>query len=81
MPVLTGNKIELNISDESTITEASGSRIRPEITPPMSQEIASMPLLRREKILGIREQLAQGTYDLDERLDVVLDRLLVDINT
>ena len=40
-----------------------------------------MPLLRREKILGIREQLAQGTYDLDERLDVVLDRLLVDINT
>ncbi|MDO8302327.1 MAG: hypothetical protein Q7T18_03705 [Sedimentisphaerales bacterium] len=28
------------------------------------------------RIFTIRRQLAEGTYDLDERLDAILDRLL-----
>jgi hypothetical protein len=47
----------------------------------MLQQIASLPPARIVKILEVREQLAQGKYDLDERLDAVLDRLLADINT
>jgi hypothetical protein len=31
---------------------------------------------RKERIFTIRQQLAEGTYDLDERLDAILDRLL-----
>jgi hypothetical protein len=80
MSVLTGYNDGLTVSGESIIAEASGS-IRSKITPQMLLEIVSMPQVRREKILGIREQLAKGTYDLDERLDVVLERLLKDINT
>jgi hypothetical protein len=31
------------------------------------------------KILKIRKQLAEGTYDINKRLNVVLDRLLEDL--
>jgi hypothetical protein len=31
------------------------------------------------KIIRIRQQLAHGRYDLDERLDAVLERILADI--
>ena len=66
---------------EGTITETSGCMMQPRITPPMLQGIVSLPRARIVKILEIREQLARGIYDLDERLDAVLDRLLADINT
>jgi hypothetical protein len=59
----------------SSIAYAFGNKL-PEITPPM---IASLPKVRRKKILRLRQQLAHGSYDLDERLDAVLDRILMDI--
>ena len=59
----------------STITDTFGNKRR-ETTSPM---IASLPKARRKKILRLRQQLAHGTYDLDERLDAVLDRILTDI--
>ena len=31
---------------------------------------------RREKVRVIREQLAEGTYDLDEHLDTIVESLL-----
>jgi hypothetical protein len=34
------------------------------------------PQDRKDRIFTIRQQLAAGTYDLDERLDAILDRLL-----
>jgi hypothetical protein len=34
---------------------------------------------RREKVLQVRRQIAEGTYDLDQRIDAVLDRLLKDL--
>jgi|GEM_PF-1758167 hypothetical protein len=66
---------------ESTMAETFGSGIRPQITPPMLRKIALLPPARIVKILEVREKLAWGTYDLDERLDAVLGRLLADINT
>jgi hypothetical protein len=59
-----------------SIAYAFGDNIRPEITPPM---IPSLTKVRRKKILRVRQQLAHGTYDLDERLDAVLERILIDI--
>jgi anti-sigma28 factor (negative regulator of flagellin synthesis) len=35
-----------------------------------------LPLVRRKKILKLRRQLAEGTYEIDERLSIALDRLL-----
>jgi len=34
------------------------------------------PQDRKDRIFTIRRQLAEGAYDLDERLDAILDRLL-----
>jgi hypothetical protein len=84
MPVFTECRGVATISGqntEETIAEASGRKLRPPITPLMLQYIAWLPQARRNKILEIRKQLARGTYDLNERLDAVLDRLLADINT
>lgn len=36
--------------------------------------------IRVEKVLDIRRQLGEGRYSLAERLDVVVDRLLDDLN-
>jgi hypothetical protein len=79
--VLTGcrdGSIAVDESIGSAIGEVSGG-IRSIITPHMLLEIVAMPQVRREKFLGILKQFACGTYDLDERLDVVLGRLLKDI--
>ena len=43
--------------------------------------IASLPEVRREKVLSVRRQLTEGKYDLNERLDVVLDKVLEDLIT
>ncbi|OHB76711.1 MAG: hypothetical protein A2Z25_21785 [Planctomycetes bacterium RBG_16_55_9] len=48
-------------------------------TTPIGQllrKIASLPEVRQEKILDVRRQLTEGKYDLNERLDVAIDRVL-----
>jgi anti-sigma28 factor (negative regulator of flagellin synthesis) len=37
--------------------------------------------IRLEKVLAIRQQLADGVYSIDQRLDTVLDKLLETLNT
>jgi hypothetical protein len=68
-------------NSEGIIAEASVRKLRPQITPSMLQHIAWLPQARRNKILEIRKQLARGTYDLNERLDAVLEHLLKAITT
>jgi hypothetical protein len=53
-------------------------------TTPIGQvlrKIASLPEVRREKVLDVRRQLTEGKYDLDERLDVALDKVLEYLTT
>jgi hypothetical protein len=48
-------------------------------TTPIGQvlrKIASLPEVRQEKVLDVRRQLTEGKYNLDERLDVALDKVL-----
>ena len=40
------------------------------------QKIASLPEVRRDKILNVRRQLTDGKYNLNERLDIALDKVL-----
>ena len=44
------------------------------------KEIASLPEVRREKVLRVRKQLTEGRYDLNERLDLALEKVLDDLN-
>ncbi len=73
LTLCTDGSVAVSESITSSIAYAFRNK-RPEITPPM---IANA---RRKKILRIRQQLAQGTYGLDERLDAVLERILMDIS-
>ena len=45
------------------------------------KRIASLPEVRREKVLRVRRQLTEGKYDLGTRLDVALDKVLEDLTT
>ena len=48
-------------------------------TTPIGQllkKIASLPEVRQEKVLNVRQQLTEGRYDLNERLDLAIDRVL-----
>jgi len=38
-----------------------------------------VPQFRVEKVLDIKRQLAEGRYDIEGKLDVVVDRLLEDL--
>lgn len=49
---------------------------------PMGQvlkKLASLPEVRQQKVLNVRQQLTSGSYDLGERLDVVLDKVLEEL--
>ena len=51
-------------------------------TTPIGQvlkKIASLPELRRDKVLNVRQQLNDGQYELSGRLDQVVDRGLEDL--
>ncbi|MBN2271889.1 MAG: hypothetical protein JXN61_14825 [Sedimentisphaerales bacterium] len=45
------------------------------------RKIASLPGVRKDKVLGVRQQLTEGKYDLSERLDVALEKVLEDLET
>jgi len=45
------------------------------------KRIASLPEVRQQKVLRLRRQITAGRYDLTERLDEVLDKVLEDLIT
>ena len=45
------------------------------------KKIASLPEVRKDKVLDVRRQLTEGRYDLNERLDVALEKVLEDLVT
>ena len=53
-------------------------------TTPIGQvlkKIASLPEIRQEKVLDVRQRLTAGEYEISERLDVALDKVLEDLTT
>ena len=40
------------------------------------KKIASLPEVRKEKVLDLRKQITEGEYDLNERLDVAVDKVI-----
>ena len=43
------------------------------------KNIADLPEMRQQKILGVRSKITQGNYDLSDRIDIVIDRVLEDL--
>ena len=40
------------------------------------KRIASLPEVRKEKVLDLRRKITEGEYDLTERLDIAVDKFL-----
>lgn len=40
------------------------------------KRIATLPEVRKEKVLDLRRRITQGKYDLNEHLDVAVDRVI-----
>lgn len=62
--------------DEDTMMEQILENIHTTPIGQLLKKIASLPEVRQEKILDVRQQLTEGKYDLNERLDVAIDRVL-----
>jgi hypothetical protein len=77
-----GNSAWENLAaDEDLLMEQILENIN---TTPIGQvlkKIASLPEVRKEKVLNVRRQLTEGKYDVNERLDIVLDKVLEDLTT
>jgi hypothetical protein len=43
------------------------------------RNIAALPEIRREKVLRVRRQIDEGRYDLTDRLDLALEKVLDDL--
>ena len=43
------------------------------------KRIASLPEMRQKKVLNVRKRLSAGHYELNERLDVAMDKVLEDL--
>ena len=68
---------ESSVADQDLLMEQILENIN---TTPIGQvlkKIASLP--RRGKVLNVRCQLTKGGYDLNERLNLVLDKVLEDL--
>jgi hypothetical protein len=77
-----GERIDENsIPDGDLIMEQILENINTTPIGKVLKKIASLPEVRREKVLDIRQQLTEGKYDLSERLDVALDRVLDELTT
>jgi len=66
---------------ENPLSEGAGNMARGRITAPAFQNSPSLPRVREEKVLAIKQQLAKGTYDLDKRLDSAVERFLAAVTT
>lgn len=43
------------------------------------KRMASLPEIRKGKVLRLRQQITDGSYDEDDRLEAALDRVLEDL--
>ena len=70
--VIAGNK-NLCLNRDS-INKSQGR-----ISASASRKNHSLSPVRQKKILEVRQQLVEGTYNIDKRLNTVLDRFIEDI--
>jgi hypothetical protein len=64
-----------------TMAKVRGDKVRLGMTTRVSERIASLPKVRKGKVLTVRRQLAERKYPINEWLNVALDRLIEDLIT
>lgn len=67
------NSDRLRHSD-NTMTQASKSPIGH-----LLNNIATLPEIREDKVMQLRESIKNGTYDFDQHIDAAVDRVLEEL--
>ena len=74
------NPLEADLShDKDLIMEQILENIQNTPLGQVLKSIACLPEVRQQKVLRLRRQITAGNYDLTERLEDVLDRVLEDL--
>jgi hypothetical protein len=76
MPVMSRKKDELNAiaqNSDVALNQPAANRARAEITAPAVQNVPLLTSGRKNKVLAVRQQIAEGIYDV---LDRLLERLI-----
>ena len=76
MDKLLSEKLQLN---EDLLAEQILNNVKCTPIGQLLKKIASMPEIRKEKVTGVRRKLTQGSYDINQRLDLVLDKVLEEL--
>jgi hypothetical protein len=63
------------------LSEGACNEARDRATVQGMQNIPPLPRVHKVKVLAVRQQLAEGGYDFDERLDTAVDRLVATVTT
>ena len=73
------------VNKENSLSESAGNKARGKargrIAIPVLQNIPSRPRVRKDKVLAVQQQLAEGRYDLNEGLDTVVESLLMNLTS
>lgn len=75
------NNGNITIKEEDLLLEQILENINNTPIGRVLKRIATMPEVRQEKILGVRQQLTEGQYDMKDRLDIALDKVLEELTT
>jgi hypothetical protein len=65
--------------DEDSVMEQILDNIQSTPLGVVLKRIASLPEVRQQKVLRVRRQITQGRYDVTERLDLALEKVLEDL--
>jgi hypothetical protein len=77
----SGQPVDSNgVADDDLLMERILENISSTPLGRVLKRIASLPEVRREKVLDVRRQLTDGEYNLNERLDAALEKVLEDID-
>ncbi|MDD5011828.1 MAG: flagellar biosynthesis anti-sigma factor FlgM [Phycisphaerae bacterium] len=73
--------IEQNLADDDLLIEQILDNVNNTPLGKVIKRIASLPEVRRRKILDLRRSLANGNYEVNNRLDIALDRVLEELTS
>lgn len=74
------NPLEADLSqDKDMVMEQILDNIHHTPLGQVLKKIASMPEVRRKKVLQLRREITEGKYDVADRLDMALDKVLEDL--
>jgi len=76
------NPLEIDLSeDKDVVMEQILDNINHTPVGQVLRNIASLPEMRRDKVLRLRQEITAGQYDLSGRLEVALDKVLEDLTS